>query len=174
VRFNWLGNEGVGYRRYPAVREGFKNVLEQFADFVKREKIGELRPNQWEVTYVNNIPEGTVWNKPSDWSFFQPLAAVPSLPGLAEGESFSGEWHFVIPEQRGRLHVNWRHGLAPPATQEARETIWLTLTARGPITTGDDVMQAVLDGIDLGRATIVKSFRALMTDRANQYWGLKT
>ena len=36
-----------------------------------------------------------------------------------------------------------------------------------------DAVQAVLDGLDLGRKTIVRSFKSLMSDEANKYWGLK-
>ncbi len=30
----------------------------------------------------------------------------------------------------------------------------------------------VLEGLDLGRKTIVRSFKSLMSDKANKYWGL--
>ena len=150
-----------------------RRVAAQFREFVTREDVGEFRPNQWEATYINDIPKGTVWNSPADWSFFKPLGAVPTLPGVVEGESFSGEWHFVIPGKRGRLHASWQHGLLSPGAQERGETIRLTLTARGPIGTGGDPVQTALDGVDLGRETIVSSFRALMSDAANSYWGLR-
>ena len=35
----------------------------------------------------------------------RPLGGVPTIDRLIEGESFGGEWHFIIPGQRGRLHV---------------------------------------------------------------------
>jgi uncharacterized protein (TIGR04255 family) len=174
VHFNWLKSGTSSYPRYAAVRSGFEDSLRRFVDFVSREKIGEIRPNQWEVTYINNIPKGTVWNAPRDWGFFRPLGGVPTIANLVDGESFSGEWHFLIPDQRGRLHVQWRHGRAPAELPEHQETIWLTLTARGPLGNADDRMQTVVSGLDLGHQTIVNSFRALMSDEANAYWGLKT
>ena len=130
-------------------------------------------PNQWEVTYRNSIPKGTVWNSPSDWGFFKPLGPVPTLPGLLEGESFSGEWHFVIPNRGGRLHILWQHGLIPVQDNELEATVSLTLTARGPLVEGVDRLAAVDDGLELGHKTIVRSFRELMSDQANAYWGLK-
>ena len=173
VHSNWIGEEGIPYPRYPRVREAFADVMRRFLEFLAQEKLGDFRPNQWEVTYVNQIPKGTVWNTPSDWSFFRPLGAVPSVPEIVEGESFNGEWHFVIPEQRGRLHVQWQHAVKPDPEKEHDEFIRLTLTARGPLQQSEDVSETVLDGLNLGREVIVRSFRDFMSDEANTYWGLK-
>lgn len=172
--FNWLGKTAGYYPRYPAVRDGFEAVLKQFVTFVGKEKLRTFRPNQWELTYINNIPKGTVWNAPSDWGFFRPLRGVPTLPNLIEGETFTGQWHCAIPHQRGRLHMQWQHGLPPAASHDRQETIWLTFTARGPLGTADDPVKAVLEGLELGHVTIVQSFKALMSEEANAFWGLKT
>ena len=172
LHFNWLGNGGANYPRYEKVREGFEKVLRDFISFIDQEEVGEYQPNQWEVTYVNHIPQGTVWVSPSDWNFFQPLASVPTIENLIQGESFSGEWHFIIPNQRGRLHVQWQHGLGTEDQQENQEFIRLTLTARGSLTKDADV-EGVLEGLDLGRETIVRFFKNSMNDKANKHWGLK-
>ena len=174
LHFNWLNEGHASYPRYGRIRDGFNDVLQRFMAFIGRERLGEFRPNQWEVTYRNSIPKGTVWNSPSDWGFFKPLGPVPTLPGLLEGESFSGEWHFVIPDRRGRLHILWQHGLIPVQDNELEATVSLTLTARGPLVEGVDRLAAVDDGLELGHKTIVRSFRELMSDQANAYWGLKT
>jgi uncharacterized protein (TIGR04255 family) len=170
--FNWLGQAGGQYPRYRSVRQGFLEALQQFITFVIKEKVGDFRPNQWEVTYLNHILKGTVWNAPNDWGFFQPLlGAVPTVDGLVKGESFTGGWHFVIPERRGRLHIEWQHGKkSEPGEQEV---IVLTFTARGSIEKSENVMRAILDGVDLGRETIVRSFATFMSQQANSYWGIK-
>ena len=177
LHLNWLGTQGDTYPRYDSVRTEFVTVLNQFAEFVSQEKLGEFRPNQWEVTYVNQIPQGTVWTTPADWGFFRPLGTMPTIEGVIEGESFAGEWHFVMPDKRGRLHINWQHGKEaerdrPEASE--RKVIRLTLTARGSLAEVGDAGDRILEGLDLGRATIVRSFRSLMSEDANRYWGLKT
>lgn len=167
IHFNWLGEAGSQYPRYEDVREGFCWALDRFAGFLTHEKLGEFRPNQWELTYLNHIPKGTVWNTPADWAFFRPLGPVPTIDGLVQGESFDGEWHFVIPEQRGRLHVQWQHA------KKKEEIVVLTLTARGPPPESVADLPSIIAGLNLGRNTIVRSFRELMSDAANAYWGLK-
>ena len=171
IHFNWLGQTGGTYPRYENVQECFASAFKRFAQYVAEEKVGDFRPNQWEVTYLNHIPKGTVWETPNDWGFFQPLGMVPTVEGLVQGESFNGGWHFVLPEQRGRLHVQWRHGRK--SEPEGQEMIVLTLTARGPVAETKDIVQTILDGLDLGHETIVRSFAGFMDKAANNYWGLK-
>jgi uncharacterized protein (TIGR04255 family) len=169
LHYNWMGQEADTYARYVNVRAGFEDALNRFLSFTKAEGVGEFRPNQWEITYLNHILKGTIWSTPADWNFFRPLAGVPSLEGVAKGESFNGEWHFIIPEKRGRLHIQWRHGVK--SGEEEQEIIVLTLTARGPVGTADTA--GVLDGIDAGHDAIVRAFATLMSTSANEYWGLK-
>lgn len=171
LHFNWLGQSGGEYPRYEKVREGFAETLNRFLEFIRKEQLGRFCANQWEVTYLNHIPKGTVWSTPQDWGFFLPLRAVPTIDKLIEGESFSGEWHFVIPEKRGRLHVRWQHAFK--ADDQHRELVVLTLTARGPLEGVNDETQRILEGLDLGRKTIVQTFAKLMSQEANVYWGLQ-
>lgn len=172
LHFNWMGGK---YPRYNAVRDGFSGALSLFLEFVEKSNVGKFLPNQWEVTYFNNIPKGTLWRTSADWKFFQPLGAVPTIADVIQGESFTGEWHFTIPGQRGRLHIEWQHALKSEPEQKDQEMIRLTLTARGPTDSCDDESrtQAIMDGLDLGHETIVRTFAILMSDEANKLWGLK-
>jgi uncharacterized protein (TIGR04255 family) len=173
LHFNWIGESGGRYPRYERVRDGLEWALRKFVEFVEQEHVGDFRPNQWEVTYVNHIPQGSVWNTPTDWSFFKPLAGVSTVDNLLQGESFGGEWHFVIPRQKGRLHVQWHHGLKSAPEKSENEIVRLMFTARGPIEEGGDKLQTITDALNLGRRTIVSSFKELMSDDANKHWGLK-
>ena len=169
LHLNWLGESGKPYPRFEVVLEEFRKEYERFRCFLSSEGIGKLSANQWEVTYVNHIPRGTVWNTPADWNFFQLLNAPREVGSSAKFESFSGEWHFEIPHKRGRIHVQWTHGSKD--TSGSQELVVLTLTSRGPVVSPDEA-QSLNDGLHLGRAAIVQTFRALMSDNANSYWGL--
>ncbi len=174
LHFNWLGESGEEYPRYERVREGFDWACRQFVDFVTQEKAGAFQPNQWEITYVNHIPEGTVWSAPSDWgSFFRLLRPKQADMGFLEQEGFTGDWRFVIPEKRGRLHVEWRQGTKKIEGEDEQSIIRLTFTARGPMLEGADQFDAVLAGLDLGRDTIVRSFQEFMSAEASKVWGLQ-
>lgn len=168
LHYNWLGQAGGAYPRFEKMLSEFEGLNVSFATFLAEESLGAGTPNQWEITYVNHIPRGTVWNTPADWGFFRLLSGMITIPNVVVGESFGGEWHFLIPEKRGRLHVQWQHELS---SKEA-EKIVLTLTARGPIDGADQGWKSVVQGIGLGRETIVRFFRDSMSQNANAFWGL--
>jgi uncharacterized protein (TIGR04255 family) len=168
LHYNWIDKGEEGYPRYSTIKPGFENTLQRLRTFVSGEGLGEIRPNQWEVTYVNHFPRGTVWEKPADWgrvfnwrAFF--TAAMPGMPL----ESVGNGWHYLIEPQRGRLHVDFHHGHAgEPA---GPEILVLTLTARGPVREGEEGF-GVDDGLNLGHSVIVKSFANITSDEVQRYW----
>jgi len=174
LHLNWLGKEGASYPRFEQMLPEFLGIVERFFHFSTDFDLRTFRPNQWEITYINQIPRGTVWNSHDDWGFFRPLATLRDLATPVRFETFNGEWHFIIPDNRGRLHVQWQHGKRRDIPQEL---VSLTLTARGPLDSEVDDFQAALDrlrsGLVMGHDAIVTSFRDLMSDEANAYWGLK-
>jgi uncharacterized protein (TIGR04255 family) len=167
LHYNWLrGNPqpaGGSYPHYPEIRNEFNHLNERFLDFIKTKNLGEMKFNQWEVTYVNHLPKGSVWNTPADWSSL--FCQLPGIRGSPNSpvtlESLSSEWHFEIPPKRGRLHVHLRHGLSDNV-----EVLILTLTARGPVRDG------LQQGLNLGREVIVRTFKEITSESAHHYWGL--
>jgi len=140
---------------------------ERFVEYVKSKNIGDVTFNQWEVTYVNQIPKDSVWKSPADWRCLFPQ--LPGIDGSASAsvilESFNSEWHFEIPAKRGRLHVQLRHGLADKV-----EMLILSLTARGPVR---DDRDGISKGLDTGRVAIVRSFKDFTSQTAHEYWGIQ-
>jgi uncharacterized protein (TIGR04255 family) len=169
VHVNWLGHGKSAYPRYEQVRKTFDHSLEQFTRFARQEGLGEIRPNQWEVTYINRIPKGTVWHSPDDWRFFRPLGAPVRSPSV-QLESFGGEWHYEIADHRGRLHVQFQHLRQSDALPE--EAVVINLTARGGVDVSGNG-NSWASGLDLGHEVIVTSFRNFMSDSANNFWGIK-
>lgn len=161
--FNWLGESGENYPSYDSVKPEFEQALTRLKSFLASQEIGEFRPNQWEVTYLNHLPRGTVWN--DDWAApFSLLIASPGNPAGTKAESFGGEWHFEIVPGKGRLHVQLKNAWRKKQVPE--EILILTLTARGPA--ADD--GTVLSGLDLGHETIVRAFADLTSKPAQEIW----
>lgn len=169
--YNWLGHGGGRYPSFDEVKPDFQQAMDVFRRFLETEALGELHPNQWEVTYVNHIPKGTVWDDPSDWvNLFPSLAVLPSKTPSVRLESFSGQWHYEIEPERGRLHVNLKHGWRK--TPSEQEMLVLNLTARGPIQAEGEDGPNLSEGLGIGHETIVRSFTELTSDGAHKYWGL--
>ena len=170
LHYNWLKTENQEYPRYAKVRPEFDKVFTQWKEFLSSKSIA-LKENQWQITYINHIPKGTVWEHPSDWlRMFNQESNVQPCQGLTL-ESFSSRLTFEIAPKRGRLHVHAVRAQATNEKSEIKEVIRMDLTARGPVE-GD---QRNLDsGLNLGHDTIVNAFEGLTKNaKTHQYWGHK-
>jgi uncharacterized protein (TIGR04255 family) len=84
--YNWRCLEkGGAYPRFTNVHDAFCANLALFRDFLKREGLGDIKPNLWEVTYVNHIDAGQAWSSPKDWASVIPGLLPPArAPGAAK------------------------------------------------------------------------------------------
>lgn len=171
---NWRGYEGGAYPRYGAIRPEFDALWKEFRDFLSRESVGDVIANQWEVTYVNHIPKGSVWTRADDWRGVivgLPIPATSPDPMLSL-DSFNGEWHYVIGDEAGRVHVNILHGRTADiaGSRPEIEILRVMITARGPI--GDTTRKGLsLDhGLDLGHEAVVRCFAGITSEKAHQFW----
>ena len=161
--FGWLGHNGSRYPRYESIRDGFVATLDAV-----RELMPELgSPLRWNVTYVNRIPQGTVWNSPDDWGFFrlwQPNP-LPKLGIVCDG--FAGRWQFPLDLERGLLAIEFTHE-TQASDENPFESLWLRITASGCTELHES---SLFDGLDFGREKIVRAFSELITPQAKHFWG---
>jgi uncharacterized protein (TIGR04255 family) len=167
--YHWVGVSAQTYPRYELIRAEMVEVYNTFSRFVEKNGLGEVHLNQWEVSYSNTLPQGTVWNDPADWSkVFGSNAMLPPAVGENRLEQFSGSWVYEIPAHRGRLHIKVNSGKDRP---EGTDVLALQLTARGPIADGADGLSDALSGLDTGHEMIVTGFHDLTSVEARKYWG---
>jgi hypothetical protein len=56
LSYNWRKRgDDYDYPRYAAIRERFERCFAKFQEFVSREKLGEIRPDQAELLYANHV-----------------------------------------------------------------------------------------------------------------------
>lgn len=165
--YNWRKRESI-YPSFKKTYPDFLNYFERFRSFTVEAGLGELKPNQWEITYINNIAKGTVWESPEDWRRVFPGLFPQSTPlDSIRFENFSGENCFEIGERRGRLRISVH--LAKMDDLQAPEILRLQLTARGPITSNDS-NATFQEGIEIGHRTIVQAFERFSDPAARDYW----
>ncbi len=164
--YNWLKKDQA-YPTYGKLRGSFAEYFARFSRFVAEAGLGEIAPNQWEITYVDQISRRDLWQSPADWHKVLPglLAPGPDIEG-AGLESVGGEWHYEIKPRKGRLHVCVQYG--KPAA-EGEPTLMLHTTARGPI--GKDSGLDLSAGLDLGHAVALRAFLKLTSADAQRVWG---
>ena len=169
--YNWIQLKDQSYPGARVVRPEVDAMVERFRQFLADGKLGVLKPNQWEVTYVNHFLRGGVWNTPADWpNLFEGRLVQPPAPlDPLQLESLGGTWRYLLPNQNGRLHVELIHGRTGPQP-DSPEALIMKLTARGPVREGEIELDA---GLSLGHDAVVSSFKRLTSEAARNHWGEK-
>jgi uncharacterized protein (TIGR04255 family) len=162
--YNWRRTKNTTeYPRFEPVRSEFIALLDEFRRFLRKEFDKDVAPNLWEVTYINVIASGPLWNTPGDWSHVSPvLFPKPATPHSVSFEGLAGHWRYALPKGSGRLHVH--------AAQSVTGDLVVRLTARGSID-GDELWEQCWKGFDIGHAAIVNSFTELTSPEAHAFWG---
>jgi uncharacterized protein (TIGR04255 family) len=157
------------YPRYEPIRDAFKQDMEKFCEWLKLEELGEVVPNQCEVTYISiiRLPDGsnphTQLQKISNiWSEKITLPASEKLEH-ALVQLVSVFEHDGKPA--GRIYTNFQ----PAYTQATSEpVVKLDITARGkPL--GETVDDA-FSFLDLARAEVVNTFASITTTEMHKFW----
>jgi len=147
---NWRKvNPDDNYPRYSELFPGFQKSWETFVKFVKEHKIGDLLPDQYELTYLNHIVRGKGWDNVSDISKVFPQFQRDSEESvLPQPESIAWRRVYRLPGNKGRLYVSMRQGIIKSAEEPI---LVVELTARG----FDDVMR---NWFDMAHEWIVNAF----------------
>jgi hypothetical protein len=156
--------ESPNYPRHATIRGEFEDRLLKFRRFVAA--LGaQMQANLWEVSYINHVQRGKLWENASDWHKFLPglLGAPPQVDEI-DLVSCGGQWRF---------HVGANATLAVRVDQPANHetpTVRLRLTARGKLASSNP--EEWLTGVDRGREAIVRAFAAIVSREARDYWGV--
>lgn len=164
--YNWRKRKG----RYPTYRKLLPDFLGQFSaflQFVEEKGLGEIKLNQWEVTYINHILKGTVWNDIQDWESVIPEIFGPAAqPPCGILETVNTNWTVLLDDDAGRLRVNIRH--VRLRGDENEEAIDFRLTTRGPIKSTDE--KEIKSALGKGHDAIVRTFVEATSAKAQKYW----
>jgi uncharacterized protein (TIGR04255 family) len=118
------------YPHYNSVIANFRSCLAVFEGFLEEQKLGDLQPTQYELTYINHIFKGEGWETLDELGnifqdFFWGRGGKRFLP---RPESINWLTSFILPDRSGRLRVSIRLG---KRTTDRVPAILLELTARG-------------------------------------------
>jgi uncharacterized protein (TIGR04255 family) len=154
------------YRRYKNLRPAFVKRWDQFKRFVGDQALGAIRPTQYEISYINHIVAGELWDQRRGVSDLLPWFAPPH--GLA-GHVFEPQFamHAPVPKCQGRLHVTGQVGVR---AKDSQDVFAMELTVRGaPAKAGED--GDLVAWMDHARERIVRSFVELTSEKARRSWG---
>jgi uncharacterized protein (TIGR04255 family) len=146
------------YPRYHQVIEMFRLRLSQFETFLGENNIGTIEPLQYEMTYINHIPQKEGWKNLNEIRNVFPDFTWRGDGGrfLPTPEGVNWRTVFTLPFRAGRMHVTMRHVIN-------RETklplLLLDLTVRGIGT--DKSREGMWAWFGLARERIVRGFSDL-------------
>lgn len=170
---NWRksGDASV-YPRYEHIREQFRQELQLFMEFLADNQLGEVRPNQCEITYINHLESGRGWKTHGEAPLvLRSLTSDFEVPFLPQPEAVRFSTRYLLSHEAdgkpcGRLYVD----LNPALSAETQDPIFiLNLTARAVPAKPD--IAAAMDFYDQGRRYIVCTFDAITTDAMHEIWG---
>lgn len=129
--FNWRKTKsGQKYPGFSAIFESFEGFYNRFCQTIKNMDIGLLTPLQYELTYIDQLPQGDSWNTLYDiGKIYDPFV------DFQQSDSFWSDADFVnlrvsfpIPNLQGRLHLAVGNRVKHP---EQQQTLQTDFTARG-------------------------------------------
>ena len=165
---NWLKGEDNTYPRFSQTGEELRRVFELLKVFLEQNTLDQPRINQWEVTYVNHIPQGVLWKQAEDLKeLFPSLLVTSKNTSEYKLESIEANWRMLLPDNRGRLHVELNHGWKDQ-NPSSEQVIVLQFTARGPVDIEKN--QTLESGLNIGHDSIVRTFTESTSAKAHQHW----
>ncbi len=160
--YNWrkLKTEDA-YPRYRNVIENFRTNLSKVETFLKENNLGIIEPLQYEMTYVNHIPQGEGWSTPIEIAqIFPDFAWRTTTSRFLSGlEVVNWRSSFALPNNDGRLHVTIRSAMRKT---DRHPILMLELTVRG--IGKDKSRQAMWSWFDTAHEWIVRGFADLTSE----------
>lgn len=99
------------YPRYQNVKQRFFSGLTDFEDFLTENSLGVIEPLQYEMTYINHIPQDIAWSDSGSIGKIFPDFAfrAQSSRFLPAPSGMNWQTSFLLPQNVGRLHVKVRN-----------------------------------------------------------------
>jgi uncharacterized protein (TIGR04255 family) len=171
---NWRKNdEDTIYPRYETVRDTFKHEVNEFVRFLKDENLGDLRPNQCEVSYNNVIPltdSEKVHQRLQEISPLWTGQFNSAADETVELESTTVQMRLKMMDAGrpfGRVYLSFQPALL--RSDPSKQVFRLDITARGR--PSRETVEGAFEFFDLGRRTVVKTFAAVTKSSMHSVWG---
>jgi uncharacterized protein (TIGR04255 family) len=164
--FNWRRRES-DYPRYKEIIENFEKVQDNIKDFFVEFGLGELSPIEYELSYINHIPQGQGWNTVNDLpSIFSDFVwKKMSDRFLPNPEKVTWQAEFSLPKNKGCFVVSLKQGVR---TKDKVPLFILTLKTQGVCESPKK--EAVREWFDSSHELIVKGFADLTTSEIQEFW----
>ena len=164
--YNWRRRKDE-YPRYQFVIKNLECVLNTLSDFFNDFGLGQFKPLEYELTYINHIPQGQGWNSAENLEgVFRDFNWSATAHGfLPDPTTVSWQSAFELPGNKGRLNTGLRM-----ATRTTDKAPVLVLELRATGIGESSTVDAFREWFDLAHEWIVKGFTDLTTPLVHKIW----
>ncbi len=103
---NWTKKSDTEYPGFTGVKALFDHAMDRFALFLKERNLGVIKPNLWEVTYIDHLPVGAVWKTLGDLPRVFPGLFGKGQCANGTTEAIDSTWVWRLSPKPGRLRVS--------------------------------------------------------------------
>jgi len=160
------------YSRWPSRRQKFVEFYTLLDAYLVQSGLNPLTPRQCEVSYINHVFPDKTWRDHGDLHKILNIVNHAETHRGIDAEQATVNFNFTMSNDDGE-YIGRLHLFAVPAYIEMnKQPVYrLELTARGaPLGFGLD---GIMEFLDKGRETIVRTFAAVTTSEIQGEWGLR-
>jgi uncharacterized protein (TIGR04255 family) len=163
---NWAKRKDSVYPGFKSVQADFVANFNRFSQFIET-AVGVVPvPNLWELTYIDHVEEGMLWQSPLDFHKVFPGLLGNMQAASARPEAMQGNWSFKLQKVVGRLDFHVKSAMSTTTTP--KKLLVMQATARGPI--GNPDVMAVADSIDAAHEGVTSTFEEMASAEALKFW----
>jgi uncharacterized protein (TIGR04255 family) len=166
---NWRKRDTNEYPRYEPIADRFEMEIRKFEEFVRGERLGELLPNQCEVTYINTIEVPDQSNPYHQLHRITPICAgQPKMPNQLDPENISAQTRYILKEDDepfGRVYINFTPVIR---SSDLTPAVQLDIIVRARPSAQS--IEAAMDLLDREREIVVRTFAAVTTSEMHRLW----
>ncbi len=167
LHFNWRKvKDNDQYPRFEkTIFPKFLDVWGRFSNFVTRMALGNVRPQRYELTYINHIElKGDYFAEAleSRVKLFQWSGVKAEAKFLTAPAAVNAVWTFALPDQRGTAQANLSHA----TRADGRSVLVLGMSCGGPASP----KYSLNEWFSTAHEWIVRGFADLTTPAAQSEW----
>ena len=164
--FNWRRRQS-DYPRYEHVIKNFESVLNTIVKFFSEFELGEFKPIEYELSYINHIPKGQGWDTIDDLPkiFSDFVWTKPKERFLPNPEKVAWQAEFPFPEKKGHLIISLKQAIQK---EDKLPLLVLELKTKGIAESTNK--EAIFEWYDLAHEWIVRGFTDLTTPEIQKIW----
>ncbi len=159
---NWHRRQS-SYPRYKGFFDRFEKEWDRFNEFLTAERLGEPKSPQCEVSYINHIEADITFDNLGEifpvWNGFKQNTFLPSPEVLRINTAF------VIPENRGRLHISME-----PVFRHSDAKVVLQLSVTAKVRPASNGKASIVEAINLAHEWVVSGFDDFSSAHMHEVW----